>query len=235
MAQELSDLGHEAVLQPLLEFRSLDFDASALKTAVALVVTSGNALRGLQEKFKIEDIAHIPLFCAGEETARRALEAGFRCLAATAPTAEELTAKIAFAVPKGSGLVHVTGEHQAFDLAGALVREGLSLRTLNVYTMAARPAFEPRLADELKAGRIGGIILMSPRTAEIFAALCRAHGLAGDVRPLRYFCLSETVARKLEPLKPAYLHVAENPIRKALLELIAALPPHSHDRMKQNG
>src|SRR6516165_7361633 len=86
LAQELRDLGHEPVLQPLLEFRSLGFDPAPLKTAAALVLTSGNALRALQEGLKIKDIADIPLFCAGEETARRAAAAGFRCLAATART-----------------------------------------------------------------------------------------------------------------------------------------------------
>ena len=235
MAQELRDLGHEAILQPLLEFRSLDFDAGPLKTAAALIVTSGNALRALQEKLKIEDISHIPLYSTGEETARRASQAGFRCLAATARTAKELSSKIVQAARKGDKLVHVTGEHQAFDLGGALAREGLSLCTLCVYDMAPRLAFEARLTDEIKSGGIGGVILMSPRTAEIFVALCQAHGLLENVKALRYLCLSETVARKLRSLKPAYLHVAGNPCRKALLELVAALPPRGHDRVKQDG
>jgi uroporphyrinogen-III synthase len=220
-ANELHDLGHEAVLQPLLEFRGLDFDASTLKIATALIVTSGNALRALQEKLNIGDVAHIPLFCAGEETGRRALQAGFRSIAATACNAEELASKIVHAAPKDSKLIHVTGEHQAFDLAGSLAGGGLSLCTLNVYTMIARAAFEPRLLDQFKSSRIGGVILMSPRTADVFTALCQAHGLADYVKAVRYFCLSETVARKLDPLEPAYLHVAKIPNRRALLELVA--------------
>jgi uroporphyrinogen-III synthase len=233
LAEELRDLGHEAVLQPLLEFRSLDFDADTLKAAAALIVTSGNALRAVQAKLKIEDIAHIPLFCTGEETARRATAAGFRRIAAVTCTAGELVPKIALAVQKGSRLVHVTGKHQAFDLAAALAGEGLSLFTLSVYDMVPRPAFEASLTGDLKSGRIGGVILMSPRTAKIFAGLCAAHGLAGHAGTLCYFCLSETVARKLEPVRPACLYVAETPSRKALLALIAALPLQGHDRVEQ--
>jgi uroporphyrinogen-III synthase len=235
LAQELRDLGHEPVLQPLLEYRSLDFDANPLKMAEALIVTSGNALRALQEKLKIEDIAHVPLFCAGEETARRASRAGFSCFAATARTAEELAAKIANHCRKGSRLIHVTGEHQAFDLGGALAREGVSLFTLGVYDMLPRTAFEASLISDLKSGGIGGVILMSPRTAEIFTGLCAAHGLIENVKALCYFCLAKTVAKKLGPLEPAYLHVAEIPSRKALLALIAALPTRGHDHMKQDG
>jgi uroporphyrinogen-III synthase len=235
LAEELRDMGHEPVLQPLLEFRCLDFDAGPIKTAGALVVTSSNALRALQEKLRIADIVDIPLFCTGDETARRASQAGFRHIAAAAPTAEQLTAKIVPATVISSKLVHVTGTHPAFDLAGALAREGISLFTLRVYDMVPRPAFESLLADELKSGRIGGVILMSPRTAEIFAGLCAAQGLIGNVKALRYFCLAETVAKKLEPLEPAHLHVAEIPSRKALLSLIAALPLRGHDRVKQDG
>jgi uroporphyrinogen-III synthase len=233
LAQELRGLGHEPVLQPLLEFRSEDFDANALKTAEALIFTSGNALRALQEKLKLEDIAHVPLFCAGEKTARRASEAGFSCLAATARTAEELAAKIVNRCHKGTRLVHVTGKHQAFDLAGALAREGGSLFTLSVYDMVPRAAFEASLVDAFKSGRIGGVILMSPRTAEIFAGLCAVHGLIENVKGLCYFCLAKTVAKKLEPLDPAYLHIAEIPSRTALLALIAALPPGGHDHMNK--
>jgi uroporphyrinogen-III synthase len=234
LAEELRNLGHEPVLQPLLEFRSLDFDAGALKAAAALIVTSGNALRAVQAKLKIADIAHIPLFCTGEETARRAAAAGFCSIAAVAGTAGELAPKIALGVRKGSRLVHVTGKHRAFDLAAALIREGLSLFTLSVYDMVPCLAFEAGLAGDLKSGRIGGAILMSPRTAEIFAGLCAAHGLAGNAKALCYFCLSETVARKLEPLRPACLYVAEIPSRKALLALIAALPLQGHDRVEQD-
>jgi uroporphyrinogen-III synthase len=232
MAQELRDLGHEPVLQPLLEFRSLEFDASALRAAEALIVTSSNALRALQEKLKIEDIAHIPLFCTGEETARRASQARFSSVAATARTAEELAAKIVLHSSKSSRFVHVTGKHQAYDLTRALAREGLSLLTLSVYDMAPRLAFETASAEDLKSGRIDGVILMSPRTAEIFTGLCAACGLVENAKRLCYFCLAKTVEKKLEPLAPACLHVAEIPSRKALLALIAALPLRGHDRVK---
>src|SRR5262249_7709104 len=166
MAQELRELGCEAVLQPLLEFRSLNFDARPLETAAALIITSANAVRALQEKFKIEAIAHTPLFCTGEETARPASQGVFRSLAATAGTASELSAKIVQAPGKDGTLVHVTGEHQAFDLAGALSRDGLSLHTLCVYNMVPRLSFEAHLIDEIKSSGIGGVILMSPRTAK---------------------------------------------------------------------
>ncbi len=232
LAEELRLLGHEPVIQPLLEFRVLDFDAAPLLAADALIFTSGNALRALREKLNPERISSCPVFCVGGETERRARQAGFKTIAATADTAEELTAKIVTPAGKSMRLVHVTGEHQAFDLAAALAREGLSIRTLRVYGMKARCAFDSQIAGEVKAGEIGGVILMSPRTAGIFVALCLQHGLLDYAKSLHYFCLASTVADRLKRLEPVHVHAALKPNRTALLALLAALPTTGQDRVK---
>ena len=39
-------------------------------------------------------------------------------------------------------------------------------------------------------GEIEGVILMSPRTAAVYATLMRKHGLASVARGLIHFCLS---------------------------------------------
>ncbi len=231
-ADELRGMGHEPVLQPLLEFRALDFDPAPLRSAAALIFTSGNALRALREKIDPRDIAQTPVLCVGSETARRARAAGFKSVAATADTAEELSAKIVSQTGRGVPLVHVTGEHQAFDLAQALAHEGLSLHTLRVYVMKAREVFDSQAAGELQAGAIGGVILMSPRTAEIFVSLCRHYELLDCAKDLSYFCLAESVAKKLKPLEPANVHIAARPGREALLALLAALPTPGQDPVK---
>jgi len=229
LAEELRNLGHEPVLEPLLEFRVLDFDLAPLKTADALIFTSGNGLRALREKLNPGCISSCPVFCVGSATERRAREAGFKTIAAVADTAEELAGKIAAVATKRSRLVHVTGEHQAFDLAEALMREGLSISTLRVYAMKARGAFDSQIADEIKGGEIGGVILMSPRTAEVFVRLCQQHRLLDSAKSLHYFCLASTVANRLKPVEPHHVHVALRPNRMALLAL---LPTPGQDCVK---
>jgi uroporphyrinogen-III synthase len=228
-AEELRQLGHEPILQSLLEFRSLDFDPAPLASCDAIILTSGNSLRALREKAVIESIDRIPLFCVGRETARRARGTGFQSVAATADTAEELASIIVAAAVKGTKFVHVTGEHQAFDLEGALKREGLSICTLSVYSMGAREAFEPHLVGIMQSGGLDGVILMSPRTAEVFVSLCRRHDLLDQAKILRYFCLAQSVAEKLKPVAPANVPVAVKPKREALLALLAAAPVSSHE------
>ena len=223
-AEELRGLGHEPILEPLLEFRALDFDRAALQGAQALVITSGNCLRALEDTASAPDAANIPLYCVGEETARRAREMGFGRLAATADTAEKLAQKITESArkDKDAPLVHLTGEHQAFDLAGALSREGFAVETQRVYSMDARPEFSPSAAAMLKAGEADGVILMSPRTAEIYVSLCHRHGLADCAKTPLYLCISENVAARLASLKANRVRVPAKPNRKALLELLLA-------------
>ncbi len=229
MAEELRALGHEPVIQPLLEFRTLDFDLAPLKTAGALIFTSRNGLRALQGRIEPADIAACPVFCVGGETERSLRQAGFQAIVAVAETAEQLAVRIAGLAAKGQSLVHVTGEHQAFDLAGALTRDGFSVNTLHVYEMKAASAFGASAAAAFEAGTIDGVVLMSPRTAEIFVSLCTRHGLWDRARSLDYFCLAKSVSNRLKPLEAAHVHVAQKPDRAALLGL---LPPPGQDRVK---
>ena len=110
----------------------------------------------------------------------------------------------------------------AFDIVGALAREGFSVQSATVYSMDACREFSPSVAAMLKAGEVDGVILMSPRTAEIYVSLCHRQGIIDCAKTPIYFCLSENVAAKLASLKPNHVRVPAKPDRKALLELLHA-------------
>ncbi len=220
LADELRQLGHDPVLQPLIEFHSLRFDPEILGTATGLIITSGNGIRALQESADARVYLRLPLFCVGEETARRARAAGFGSIAAVAETAQDLASGIPLSVEPDSRLVHVSAADRSFDLEAALSPAGLSPVTVLAYEMRARAALDPWLTGELERDKIAGVILMSARTAQIFVSLCRGHGLSDRVRGLHYFCISASVASKVKPLRVQFVHVAGKPNRKALLELL---------------
>ncbi len=221
-AGELRSLGHDPVLQPLLEFHSLDFDVRPLLAAERLIVSSGNGLRALRERGILKDIVGKPLYCVGEETAKRALSAGFETVLEVAETGEELAAKIIASGGRDATLVHVMGEHMAFDIAGALGRDGFPVQSVTVYSMEACRDFAPPVERMLKAGEIDGVILMSPRTAAIYVSLCHRHGITDCAKTPLYLCLSDNVAARLAPLEPHHVRVSGKPNRKALLELLQA-------------
>jgi uroporphyrinogen-III synthase len=230
-AQELRGAGHEPVVQPLLKFETLEFDPGALEEADGLIVTSRNALRAVAAKAVPKGVLHRPVFCVGSETERQLREAGFANIAAVADTAEELASKIAALAPKGARLVHATGEHQAFDLAQALASGGISTATLPVYTMKPRDALDVQVVADIERETIGGAILMSPRTAEIFVSLCEKHGILDRARFLDYFCLAKSVANKLKALDPVRVHIALKPDRAALAALLTQVSTPGQDRV----
>ncbi len=221
-AEELRGLGHEPILQPLLEFRVLKFDLEPLHVAEVLILTSGNSLRALRERGISKDILGKPLYCVGEQTAKRALEAGFEAVLEIAETGEELAGNIIASGRRDALLVHIMGEHMAFDIVGALAREGFSVQSVTVYSMDAGAEFLPTVDKMLRSGDVGGVILMSPRTAEIYVSLCHRHGILDYAKTPVYFCISQNVAAKLASLKPNHVRVPAKPIRKALLELLHA-------------
>ena len=221
-AAELRGLGHEPVIQPLLEFRVLEFDLEPLRAAEVLIITSVNSLRALQERGVTNDIHGKPLYCVGEQTAQRALAVGFETVLEIAQTGEELARKIIAFGRRAAPLVHIVGEHMAFDIVGALAREGFFVQSVTVYSMDACAQLLPSVDAMLKAGDVDGVILMSPRTAEIYVSLCHRHDVTDSAKTPPYFCLSKNVAAKLAPLKPNHVRVPAEPNRKALLELLLA-------------
>jgi len=217
---ELRALGHEPVLQPLIELRALDFDAAELENTDALIITSGNSLRALDHAGAIARLARFPVYCVGDATARRARHSGLQKPVAVEDTGERLAATIVASATPGTRFVHVAGEHLAFDIVGELTRHGMPSRSLAVYAMEAVESFKPEVAEMIERGTLDGVTLLSPRTAEIYVSLCHTHGLAEYAKKLRYFCLSEGVAQRLSSLSADHVYVSERPNRKALLDLV---------------
>jgi uroporphyrinogen-III synthase len=123
--------------------------------------------------------------------------------------------------------LHLTGDTQAFDLKGALEETGLTVREEVVYTLRPVERLDPVVADGIRTGLLDGVILMSPRTASVLADLALAAGLDGPARRLRYFCLSEAVAKALARLAPKDVHVASRPNTEEVLALLAPAAPES--------
>ena len=96
--------------------------------------------------------------------------------------------------------------------------------------MIAARAFSDDAVEQFATGEIEGVILMSPRTAAIYAELVRKAHLTATIRPLPHFCLSAPVARRLEPLGGDVVkHVAEAPLLEEVLALIDEVAAQLND------
>jgi uroporphyrinogen-III synthase len=217
----LEEAGHEATVEPLLSVSFDDADPIELDGAQALIATSRNALRALKANPAAAEARHLPLFAVGKATAAEARTLGIETVVTGAGTAAELVAHIVSVLDPANGvLVHLAGDTLAHDLAGELEAHGFRVRQPVVYRMVPATAFADTTVEDLATHAIDGVLLMSPRTATIYAGLVARHSLTTAVRTLPHFCMSDAVARRLQSLGPLPTRVADAPRLEELLALI---------------
>jgi uroporphyrinogen-III synthase len=191
----------------------------------ALVATSRNGLRALRNHSARREAVKLPLFAVGKATAEEARTLGFETVITGAGNAHELINHIVSVVDPAAGLLmHLAGDRLAVDLAGDLEAQGFRVVEVVVYRTVAARALSGDTTEQLWMGEIDGAILLSPHTAAVYASLIKKHGLAEYAKRLTHFCLSEAVARRLEPLGKVGVEVAAEPSLRQVLAMIAARP-----------
>ena len=85
---------------------------------------------------------------------------------------------------KTAGHVFRRGQ-RPFDLKAALARQGFTVRQPVLYRALAASELPPEALSLLKAGKLDGAILMSPRTARIFSGLLHRQDAVTQARAYR--------------------------------------------------
>jgi uroporphyrinogen-III synthase len=220
LAGKLAARGHHPVLAPLLRIETIAGVPLSLEGAQALLVTSRNALRALAAHREAAAAFALPLLAVGEATAGEALALGFTDVTAGPGTGAMLAKLVSEELkPEQGPLVHLAGETLAFDFEAALQRQGFVVRQPVLYRAVAASEFPPEALSRLKAETLDGAILMSPRTARIFADLLAKHDAVTQATRLVCYCLSEAVAEALIPLGFA-VRVAAHPREEEVLALV---------------
>jgi uroporphyrinogen-III synthase len=219
----LEEHGHQATVEPLLSVSFEDGDELDLEGVQALIATSRYALRALKSHPQLGLARKLPLFAVGRATANDGRTLGFETVVTGAGTAEELVAHIVSVADPAAGLLlHLTGDTLAGDLSGELETHGFRVLQPVVYRMRPATVLADDTVEQLAMGEIEGVILMSPRTATIYASLMHKHGLTSVARRLTHFCLSDAIARRLQPLGAVPTEIAEAPRLEEVLALIDA-------------
>lgn len=223
----LEDLGLRATLAPMLELEILPA-ALSFDGVQALVVTSRNALRSLAQYSPPSEARTLPLFAVGAGTAKAAQSLGFsRVIAGTGGARDLLPLIAAATTPDKGAILYLAGEEVAVDLAPALEAKGFSVRRAVVYRMHPASRLTASVVDAIQTGDLDGVIVLSPRTAAIFASLVRASEVENAARRLKYYCMSEAVAEALAPLAPVEINIADEARLEEVLALLARLAPES--------
>lgn len=214
-------LDHEAIVEPLMEAELLPDAIDSLEGVAAVVATSRNGLRALSHSPYLRDAIALPLFVVGRGTLEEAQRLGFERIAVGPGTVSGFAAGIAGTLDPADGLIlHLAADVKAGDLAGELDLLGFRVLQPIVYRMKTAEALSEGTREAIGDGHIEGVVLMSPRTARIYAGLIRRHGLADAAAEVVHVCLSDAVARGLSTLRDVPVEVAGGPSMGALMDVI---------------
>lgn len=221
LQMRLEALDHEVIREPLLAVDFATAEAIELAGAQAVIATSRNGLRGLERRNMVAEAKKLPLFAVGPGTVAAARALDFELILSGRGTARDLVPEIlAHLDPHAGHIVHLAGDTLAFDLADELAQHGFRIVQPVVYRMVPAKALSATTAFEINAGEADAVMLLSPRTADVWVSLLRKQNLVDASRRLLHLCLSPAVARRLAPLGPVRIETAAHPSLDDLLALV---------------
>ena len=217
--------GFEVLLAPMLRFEPAPFHDDADTSYGAVVVTSANALRGIESRLKASPLLKLPLFAVGEHTAGAARGMGFEQVIPAGGDAASLrelvTASIkAKALKKASPLLYLAGADLARDLAGELGERGFTVVTQTTYRMVPLSILPHEVRDAFAANRIEAVLHYSRRSARAFLESVRAAGVEISALSVPQCCISAGVASVIRDAGATQVMTAAAPDENAVFALL---------------
>jgi uroporphyrinogen-III synthase len=217
--------GFEVLLAPMLRFEPAVFHEDADAHYGAVIVTSANALRGIESQLKASQLLKLPLFAVGEHTATAARGIGFEHVISAKGDAASLrdlvTASVkAKALKKTSPLLYLAGADLARDLAGELGERGFTVVTQTTYRMIPLSSLPREVCDAFAANRVEAVLHYSRRSARAFLESIRAEGVEISALSIPQCCISAGVASVVRDAGATQVTVAASPDENALFGVL---------------
>jgi uroporphyrinogen-III synthase len=217
--------GFEVFLAPMLRFEPAAFHQDADADYGAVIVTSANALRGIEPQLKASRLLKLPLFAVGEHTATAASDIGFeRVISAEGDAASLRDLVVASvkvkALKKTSPLLYLAGADLARDLAGELGERGFTVVTQTTYRMIPISSLPYEVCDAFAANQIEAVLHYSRRSARAFLESVRAAGVEISALSIPQCCISAGVASVVRDAGATQVMVAASPDENAVFALL---------------
>ena len=224
-ASALRAKGLEVLLAPMLRFEPVAFHDEEDARYGAVIVTSANALRGIEPHLAGSRLLKLPLFAVGAHTASAAQSAGFDNVIPASGDAASLRDFVLASVKakelkKASTLLYLAGADLARDLAGELGERGFTVVTHTTYRMIPVPNLPREARDAFAASRIEAVLHYSRRSARAFLEAARAGGVEISALAIPQCCISGAVASVVRDAGAAQVVVAASPDEIALFEVL---------------
>jgi uroporphyrinogen-III synthase len=218
----LEALSHEVLIAPLLALSFDGADEIDLTDVQVLIATSRNGIKGLAAQPRALELAKSrPLFAVGPGTAKQARTEGLGVIITGAGTARDLVPQIVTNFEPADGLLlQLAGDTLAYEIEHDLGTHGFRLVQPIVYRMQAATSLPYAIIEQLGLGDIDGVLLLSPRTADVYVQLIMKYKLVTATMGVTYYCLSPAIAARLKPLGAVRAEVASAPTLEDLLSLM---------------
>jgi len=217
---QLERRGHEALIAPVLTIEPVadaTFDPSQFD---AIIMTSGNAARALQDHPALGLALKHPLFAVGGQTAQAARDAGFSNVMSAEGDAADLLALLRGRWVRGGRVLYLAGSDRSRDLAAELATSGITVETVVVYSAMGAARLPDSAEQAIRTGTIDGVLHYSRRSSLIFLDCADAAGLHASMQMLTHYCLSPRAAEPFSARQFKRIKVAPHPDEAALLDLI---------------
>ena len=193
LARFLSQRGIAAIVAPVLEIVAIPNRQTEDVPHQAILLTSGNAARAVPEW---NPDRGIPIYCVGCATAGRMRHLGYRNVHAAGGNARDLARLVAGCrQPDAGQLLHLSGDHVTGELAESLAGQGFVVVRRLVYRAEAVTHLDGTARQHIAERRVDGVLLFSPRSAQLFLDLLQRASLADRAAAMTAYCLSDAVAR----------------------------------------
>jgi uroporphyrinogen-III synthase len=224
-AAALRARGFEVLRAPMLRFEPVAFHDDTDARYGAVIVTSANALRGIEPHLKGSRLLKLPLFAVGERSASVARGAGFEKVIPANGDAGRLRDLVLASVKskelkKTSPLLYLAGAELARDLAGELGERGFTVITHTTYRMSPVSSLPREVSDAFAANRVEAVLHYSRRSARAFLDAVRAAGVEISALAIPQCCISASVASVLRDAGATQVAVAASPDENALFEAL---------------
>lgn len=219
LADKLTALGHEILIEPMLEIRFAPDAKVDLAGVQAVLFTSANGVRAFAAAETRRDV---PAFAVGDATAETARRAGFAQVESAGGDVEDLVRLVRDRLqPADGALLHAAASAVAGDLGGQLSAAGFDVHRSVLYAAEPIETLSPAAAAALAEGQIDLVVFFSGRTAETFARVVEKAGLVSALSKTVALGLSTAAVEPIRSLPWAKVEAARRPEE---LDILQAIP-----------
>jgi uroporphyrinogen-III synthase len=220
---KLEAMGHEVLAAPLLAIVFTEADVAG-KPYQAVIVTSANGARAIARHPERARIVASDAIAVGPASAAASRDAGFaRVEEAAGGDVEGVVAHVTTTRdPVAGPLLYASGEVTAGKLEEDLASHGFTVDRAILYAAQPADALPGNALAAVRSGTAQGVLLYSPRTASVWAALVAAANLTGNVGRLHHLCISANTAAAIRSALPHVpVSIASVPTEQGMLALVA--------------